>query len=195
MPETQATPLTELLHRSIDGDQHARDLAWQQLHSELKVIARNRLLREHRAEIQATELLHEAYLKLANNQLKPQDKSHFLALASVAMRQVLVDQARARRSQKRGGGLPPLTLVTQFEDPDSQRSFDLIDVHEAIERLESFNARKAQALVMSYFGGMSDTEVAHELAISTATVKRDLRMARAWLASELTGQVDKAIDG
>lgn len=179
-------PLTELLHRSVSGDDQARDMAWRRLHDELRQIARSRLLKEQSAEIQATELVHEAYLKLVNIKLKPEHQGHFLALASVAMRQVLVDQARARNSQKRGVGLAPLTLATHQADPNSQNAFDLLDIHNAIERLERVDPRKGEALVMSYFGGMTDVEIANALGMSSATAKRDLRMARAWLASELS---------
>ena len=105
------------------------------------------------------------------------------------MRQVLVDQARARRAEKRGGGQPALTLHTNWVDPDSEtphhQACDVLDLHEAINHLATMDERKAEAVVLSYFGGLTDGEVADALAVSEPTVKRDLRTARAWLASTL----------
>ncbi len=182
-------PLTELLQRSANGDARARDLAWACVHDQLRALARSRLAREAPVTCQPTELVHEAFLKLAGHTPTPRDRNHFMALAAVAMRQVLVDQARSRLRQKRGGGARPLTLDSRVADEsNAQRldaGIDVLDLHEAIERFEAIDERKARAVVLSYFGGLTDDEVADALEISPATAKRDLRAARAWLAAAL----------
>lgn len=185
-PPSDEPPLTELLHRSADGDAAARDQVWAQVHDQLRALARSRLAREAPVTCQPTELVHEAFIKLAGHAPTPRDRNHFLALAAVAMRQVLIDQARARNRDKRGGGARPLTLdsrVAGVEGPDE--GIDLLDLDDAIEALAAVDARKARAVVFSYFGGMTDDEVAVALDISPATAKRDLRTARAWLGNAL----------
>jgi RNA polymerase sigma factor (TIGR02999 family) len=182
-------PLTELLQRSAGGDAAARDRVWAQVHGQLQALARSRLAREAPVTCQPTELVHEAFLKLAGHSPAPRDRQHFLALAAVAMRQVLVDQARARGRAKRGDGKRPLTLDTRGlidgRPDDAVSDIDVIDLHEAIDALAEVDARKSRAVVLSYFGGMTDDEVAESLEVSPATAKRDLRTARAWLASTL----------
>lgn len=179
-------PLTELLKRSAEGDRAARDRVWAEVHDQLRALARSRLAREAPVTCQPTELVHEAFLKLSGHTPTPRDRNHFLALAAVAMRQVLVDQARARMRQKRGAGVRPLTLDSRVAgDENATGEIDVLDLHEAIERFETIDPRKARAVVLSYFGGLTDDEVADALEISPATAKRDLRTSRAWLASAL----------
>lgn len=182
-----AAPLTELLRRSAGGDAAARDQVWDQLHAQLRLVARGRLARDRAANCRPTELVHEAFLKLADCELAPRDRNHFLALAARAMRQVLIDQARARQRHKRGDGLAPLTLDSRALGPADEAGtpIDVLDLHAAIDALAEVDARKAEAVVLSYFGGLTDEEVAGALEIAPATAKRDLRMARAWLASAL----------
>ncbi len=185
-------PLTELLKRSAQGDRAARDRVWSEVHDQLRALARSRLAREAPVTCQPTELVHEAFLKLAGHSPTPRDRNHFMALAAVAMRQVLVDQARSRLRQKRGGGARPLTLDSRVADGESPAAhaegIDVLDLHEAIERFETIDPRKARAVVLSYFGGLTDDEVAEALDTSPATAKRDLRTARAWLAAALDDQ-------
>jgi RNA polymerase sigma factor (TIGR02999 family) len=180
-------PLTELLRRSADGDRAARDRLWAEVHDQLRALARSRLAREAPVTCQPTELVHEAFLKLSGPDVEPRDRNHFMALAAVAMRQVLVDQARSRNRQKRGSGARPLTLDTRAgTDSDATTDgIDVLDLHTAIDELAEADPRKAEAVVLSYFGGMTDDEVAEALDVSPATVKRDLRTARAWLSTAL----------
>jgi len=179
--------LTELLRRSADGDRVARERVWAEVHGQLRALARSRLAREAPVTCQPTELVHEAFLKLSGPSVEPRDRNHFMALAAVAMRQVLVDQARSRNRQKRGSGARPLTLDTRGgADADATTDgIDVLDLHAAIDELAEADPRKAEAVVMSYFGGLTDEEVASALDISPATAKRDLRTARAWLGSVL----------
>ena len=186
-PTSVDPPLTELLKRSAGGDRAARERVWAEVHEQLRALARSRLAREAPVTCQPTELVHEAFLKLSGPNLEPRDRNHFMALAAVAMRQVLVDQARSRNRQKRGGGARPLTLDTRAgADSDATTGVvDVLDLHSAIDELAEADPRKAEAVVLSYFGGLTDDEVAGALDVSTATVKRDLRTARAWLGSAL----------
>jgi RNA polymerase sigma factor (TIGR02999 family) len=178
--------LTALLRQSVAGDMAARDQLWRRVHDQLRAMARGRLAQESAgAGLDATELVHEAFFKLESLSVEPQDRLHFLALAARAMRQVLIDQARARRRDKRGGGLSPVTLLTRHGDVDQPRVLDVLDLEQALTELEKLDERKARAIELSYFGGLTDDEVAAALEISSATVKRDLRTARAWLASAL----------
>jgi RNA polymerase sigma factor (TIGR02999 family) len=178
--------LTVLLRQSIAGDMGARERLWARLHDQLRSMARSRLARESSgAGLDATELVHEVFFKLESLTVEPLDRLHFLALAARAMRQVLVDQARARRRDKRGSGLAPITLLTHYAPEQQPGALDVLDLENALAELEGLDKRKARAVELSYFGGLSDQEVAAALEISTATVKRDLRTARAWLATAL----------
>ncbi len=185
MPPAAPPDLTQMLHRSVAGDEAARAALWAHLHDHLRAMARQRLARESAPQCDPTELVHEAFLKLDPMTLAPRDRQHFLALAARAMRQVLVEQARARSREKRGGGQPPITLLTQHGSAASSQGVDVLDLEQALAELEGLDERKARAVELSYFAGLTDEEVAATLEISSATVKRDLRMARAWLASAL----------
>ncbi|MCC5866189.1 MAG: sigma-70 family RNA polymerase sigma factor [Wenzhouxiangella sp.] len=177
--------LTLLLRRSVSGDEAARDALWGHLHDRLRAMARQRLARESVPQCDPTELVHEAFLKLDRLELAPRDRLHFLALAARAMRQVLVEQARARRRDKRGGGLAPVTLMTRHAPDSSAQAIDVLDLEQALVELERLDPRKARAIELSYFGGLTDEQVADALDVSSATLKRDLRTARAWLATAL----------
>lgn len=178
--------LTVLLRQSVAGDTDARDQLWARIHDQLRAMARSRLARESAAPgLDATELVHEAFFKLESLAIEPRDRVHFLALAARAMRQVLVDQARARRRDKRGGGQAPITLLTHHAHEEQLGAVDVLDLEQALAELENLDERKARAVELCYFGGLTDEEVADALEISTATVKRDLRTARAWLATAL----------
>jgi len=185
MNERVGPDLTQLLRLSMAGDELARERIWSELHDQLRALARARLARESSAPCQATELVHEAYLKLDGLKVTPRDRNHFFGLAARAMRQVLVDQARARQREKRGSGQPPLTLLTRDASDQAPAVMDVLDLERALADLEAVDERKAQAVELSYFGGLTDSEISDTLGVSTATVKRDLRMARAWLATAL----------
>lgn len=156
------------------------------VHDSLHAIASQRLSRERGDHtLQPTALVNEAYLRLVRTELGFVDRSHFLAFASETMRRVLVDHARARGRAKRDGGvrveLGPGVLV----DEEGSRDPSILDVHAALDELAAHDARKARAAVSTYFGGLSADEIAVAESISRATVERDLRFAKAWLASRL----------
>lgn len=180
--------VTGLLQRSAAGDESARAALWSITHDQLRALARARLARESGVPTwQPTELVHEAFLKLCGLRMPLRDRVHFMAMAATAMRQVLIDHARQRDRDKRGGGLRVVTLDAQLADAGGTADVDLLDLDRALQELHGLDPRKARAIELSYFGGLSDAELAVALAVSEATVKRDLRMARAWLATALQG--------
>jgi RNA polymerase sigma factor (TIGR02999 family) len=186
MSGSSAPDLTVLLRRSMQGDGDAHEAVWTHIHGQLRVMARGCLARESGLRpLDATELVHEAWIKLDGLRLAPRDRLHFMGLAARAMRQVLVDRARARRREKRGGGQAPVTLLTRDAADQTPLVMDVLDLERALSELEVVDERKARAVELSYFGGLTDSEISDTLGVSTATVKRDLRMARAWLATAL----------
>lgn len=186
MVELERGEITQLLSRSAEGDPKAREALWEQVHGALRGLARRRLDREQGVLTwQPTELVSEMWIKLDGLRLVPNNRQHFFALAASAMRQVLIDEARARRRDKRGGGQPALTLDPGWVDDSAQQPVDLLDLDRALTELAQLSPRKAQAVELSYFAGVSDAELAELLEVSPATAKRELRAARAWLASTL----------
>lgn len=135
--------------------------------------------------LQTTALINEAYLKLANlPDHSAWTRPHFLAVASIAMRQVLVNHARDRARDKRGGDAPRIAL-TDHAAPGGLPDGDLLALNEALDRLAQQDARKARVVEMRFFGGMSVEEIAESLSVGPATIKRDWAMARAWLIRAL----------
>ena len=135
--------------------------------------------------LQATALVNEAYLRLVDAQrVRWQDRSHFLAMSARLMRRVLVDHARARGYQKRGGDAVRVTLVEAIGGSD-ERPHDLVALDEALDALATFDVRKSRVVELRFFGGLTAEETAHELDVSTDTVLRDWKLAKAWLLREL----------
>jgi RNA polymerase sigma factor (TIGR02999 family) len=157
-----------------------------EVYDELLVIARRQLAcREGGGTLSATGLVHEAYLKLVNqSRLALRDRSHFFALASVAMRHVLVDRARARLAQKREGSLNRVTLDEEMI-PESDQPEVIIDLDDAIERLARAEPRLARVVDCRFFGGMSDEDIADALGVTPRTVQRDWLKARMLLRRAL----------
>jgi RNA polymerase sigma factor (TIGR02999 family) len=160
-------------------------------YQELRRLAAAYLRRERPGQtLQPTALVHEAYLRLAKD--KPgrwQNRAHFCAIAANAMRQILVERARARAAIKRGGGQPKVTLVENLDAAGGDNRpapVDLLAVDQALERLAALDAQQARIVELRYFGGLSVEETAEALGISPATVKRDWSVARAFLAQQLT---------
>jgi RNA polymerase sigma factor (TIGR02999 family) len=181
--------ITDLLHRWQAGDAEALDRLIPLVYDRLRAIARQRLRAEpERHSLDTTGLVHEAYLRLVEGPATTlTDRSHFLALASRVMRHLLVDHARARRRAKRGGGVAPLELVEDAWVSDQELDA-ASELDEALKRLERLDERQSRILEQRYFGGLSLEETAAALGLSLATVKRELRSARAWLALELGGE-------
>lgn len=178
--------ITGLLHSWGKGDPEALNQLIPIVYDRLHQLAHQRMRNEPGVcSINTTGLVHEAYLKMvATPQVTVRDRGHFLSLASRVMRRILVDHARARNAAKRGGGVPPLELKEAAwisdEDLDS-----IAALNQALERLAELDPRQSQMLEQRYFGGLSLEEIALATGRSPATVKRELRSARAWLAAEL----------
>jgi RNA polymerase sigma factor (TIGR02999 family) len=184
--ESAPSEVALLLQRWSAGDERARDQLIPLVYDRLRELAHQRLrVWGGESSLNTTGLVHEAYLRLVEaSGVDAPDRAHFLALASQIMRNLLVDRARARLAAKRGGGKAPLELQEGFwiSDEDSSR---VIELHEALTRLKSLSPRQSQLLEHRYFGGLTLEETAAALGVSLATAKRELRLARAWLALEL----------
>lgn len=180
--------VTRLLRRWTDGDESALDRLIPLVYDQLRGVAHRRLEGERKGHtLQTTALVHEAYARLAAADLRWKDRAHFFALAARAMRRILVDYARARQSERRGEGVEPIRLDALTADMVGDGGVDVqvLDLHRALEKLEAQDGRKARVVEAHVFGGLTYDETAEALGISAATVDRDLRFARAWLAREL----------
>ncbi len=163
---------------------------WSLVYDELRLIAR-RQLHGGGATLQATVLVHEAYMRLAEDErVLSRGRGYFFASAAQAMRQIAVDHARKRSRSKRGGGAEPVTLKTADAEVDGLAA-DLVDLHQALERLEELNPRQARVVECRYFAGLNVEETAAALGTSSRTVKRDWMVARAWLFRELGREEDR----
>jgi RNA polymerase sigma factor (TIGR02999 family) len=181
--------VTQLLQRLRDGEHAALDELMPIMYVELRRIARAFMSRQRVGHtLQPTALVNEAYIRLFGD-LDPQlvNRSHFMALMSRVMRQVLVDHARAGSAAKRGGSDSPVPLDTniEIEDERGSQQLNLLDLHRALEALERENGELAQVVEMHYFGGLTAEEVAESLGRSVHVVRHDVRLARAWLRREL----------
>ena len=162
------------------------------VYDELRSLAAGYLHRERPGHtLQPTALVHEAYLRMIDMEVSWQDRAHFFALSARLMRRILVDHARSHSSQKRGGGLRPVTLeeglASATAQPESMMALD-----EALARLGEIDERKAKVVELHYFGGLNYDETAAVMDISAATVDRDLRFAKSWLLKELS---DEGLEG
>ncbi len=181
--------LAALAAGAASGDALAVERLSSLLYDELRALAERYMRRERSNHtLQPTALVHEAYLRLIGTGIAFQNRAHFLALAARTMRRVLLDHARRRAATKRGGGVERVTLA-DVAAADS-RTLDLIAVDAALERLAQIEPRQAQVVELRFFGGLEIEEAAEVLGVSKATVKRDWRFARAWLAGELHGGGD-----
>ena len=180
---------TALLLAWSSGNQAAFEELIPLIHDELHYIARRQMRLERPGHtLQATALVNEAYLRLIDvKQVQWQNRAHFLAMAARVMRRILVDSARARRFQKRGGG-------AQVEPLDEERIAlgeprrDLVALDDALTALARLDPRKSHVVEMRYFGGLTVDETAEALHVSGETVRRDWRLAKAWLLSELDAE-------
>jgi RNA polymerase sigma-70 factor, ECF subfamily len=185
-PSVSQQEVTALLARWSHGDDAALAELTPLVYDELRRIAHRHMGRERPDHtLQTTALVNEAYLRLAD-QTNPrwQNRAHFFAVAARAMRQIVVDYARSQQSQKRGGGLLRIEL-DEAAVVSPEQSKEIVDLHEALERLAALDSRKAQVVELKYFGGLNYDEMAEVLKISRITVRRDWEFARLWLYTEL----------
>jgi RNA polymerase sigma factor (TIGR02999 family) len=179
--------ITVLLQRVASGDEDATNRLAEAVYAELRRIAGRLMVNERRDHtLQATVIAGEAYVNLVEQGGRNwQNRSHFFAVAAQAMRRLLVDYGRQRRTLKRGGALQRIDLDVAAVDPAGAHE-EILAVNEALDRLAAIDARQARIVELRYFGGLTEDETAEVLQISTRTVKRDWTVARAWLYSELT---------
>ena len=177
---------TELLLRLQAGDRSVVDQLFSVVYEEMRAIARRQLKgNSQRNRFSSSELVHEAYLKLIHgDQIDVSGRSHFFTLSAKAMRQILVDQARAQASQKRGGDVVRIQIDEQLLTRDNDSHVLAID--EAIKKLEQIDPLQAQIVESRFFGGMTVEEVAHSLGKSKRWVESEWTMIRAWLRAELS---------
>lgn len=180
--------ITQLLDAYADGNAEAFDRLLPLVYESLKQLAHARLRQERPGHtLNTTGLVHEAYLKLIDiNRVQYQSRGHFFAMASKVMRRILINYAKMRKAQKRGGGalkeeLDEARLIT---DDHAETLLELDDV---LTRLEKLHPRPAEVVQHRYFGGLTNEEVAEALGVSLRTVERDLRFARAWLSKVWSG--------
>lgn len=181
-----AERVTDLLLAWRAGDPEALDRLVPRVYQDLRRLARQQLRRERPdLSLQATALVHEAYLRLIDyRRVRVEDRSHFLALAAQAMRRILIESARRRGADKRGGGVPRVPLE-EVVDLAAAQARELVNLDEALEELARFDPRKARVIELRYFGGLTLDETAHALDVAVATVERDWKTARIWLKRRL----------
>ena len=173
--------ITQLLDLARHGDPAARERFFTAIYAELDQLARSRLRRDQYTMLDASGLVHEVYLRMAQQeQLPGSDRRAFMAYASRVMRSVIIDYVRAREAERRGGGLKMLTLNTGIE-ARALTEPDLLSLGDALDSLQRIDDRAHWVVEMRYFGGMEIEEIAEVLEISPATVKRDWQKARAYL--------------
>jgi len=179
--------ITQLLQRARQGDRQAFDQLFHALYPDLRRIARARLAPHVRGTmLDTTALVHEAYLKFEQAaRLTPGDRSHFLAYAARVMRSIIVDAARASRSQRRGGDAAHVTLDTEAAEAAVAGEEEILDVDAALARLAEMDERLVRVVEMRYFGGMTEAEIGEALGVTDRTVRRDWEKARLFLAAEL----------
>ncbi|HEV2245062.1 MAG TPA: sigma-70 family RNA polymerase sigma factor [Terriglobia bacterium] len=184
-----AHEVTLLLRAWGDGSKEALDRLAPLVYRELHQIAGRLMARERpNHTLQTTALVNEAYVRLVDaRQVSWQDRAHFFAICARAMRQILVDHARSRGSAKRGGGQVSIELEEGLAATASPEA-SLLALDEALQRLEALDPRKSRVVEMRYFGGLSVEETAEALKVSAETVRRDWKMAQAWLHRELSGK-------
>ena len=179
--------LARLIALARGGDKEAAGALFSALYPELRRIARARL-RQHQSMtlLDTTALLHESYLKLVGARALPiEDRRHFFTYAARVMRSVIVDFARARAAERRGGLADHIALDTQLSASVAAPETDVLRVHDALEVLAQADARLAHIVELRYFGGLSDAEIAEALGLSERTVRRDWEKARLLLAAAL----------
>lgn len=180
--------VTQLLKDWNSGNKEALDQLLPAVYNELRRLARQHLRRERPDHtLQSTELVHEAYLRLVDQErVSWQNRAHFYGVAAQMMRRILVDHARHRLSEKHGGAREKLSLDEAIHWSE-KRNWDLVALDDALNQLASLDERKSRIVELRFFAGLSVEEIAQALGISPATVMRDWALAKAWLMREMSG--------
>ena len=184
-PALAEPPITQLLHLAASGDRAALDQVYQSLYPDLKRLARARLRGQGRSDnMDTTVLVHESFLRLVNARgLRLEDRRHFFGYAAKTMRNIIIDSARERLAERRGGGAEHVTLGADdaLAVAETQASEELIQVSDALQELAVVDPELAELVEMRYFGGYSEAEIAELQGVTERTVRRRWDKARAWL--------------
>jgi len=186
VPDSPSHDVTRLLASSRDGDEAALQQLVPIVHEELRRLARRQMAGERPGHtLQPTALVNEAYLRLVNlKQMQWQNRAHFFAMGARLMRRILVDFARSRGHQKRGGGAKQVSFTQALEVAEGQPT-DVVALNDALEALADVDERKSRVVELRFFGGLSVEETAEVLNVSRETVKRDWKFAKMWLLRHL----------
>jgi RNA polymerase sigma factor (TIGR02999 family) len=187
MNDTRSHEVTAILREWSGGDREAAERLFPMVYDELKRQALRFISRERKDHtLQPTALVHEAYLRLVDQTvLKAENRTHFFSIAARLMRQILVDHARQKNAEKRGGSAERLSLEDVDVAPEESAA-DILSLHEALARLETLDQRKARVVEMRFFGGMNEAEIAEVLGVNEKTVRRDWQFAKLWLFRALS---------
>lgn len=188
MSREDESSITQLLIELTDGNQSAVNDILPLIYTELRKLAGGYLRKERdNHTLQPTALVHEAYMKLIDQtQVKWQNRAHFFGIAAQVMRRILLDYARQHKAEKRGGADENVSLEDDFFIVQGEKSAELLALDEALENLAKIDEMKAKIVELRYFGGLSVEETAEVLGVSTITVKRHWKMAKAWLYGQLS---------
>lgn len=183
--------ITQLLIAWSDGRREALDDLMPMVYADLRRVAAGYMRREGAGHaLQPTALVHEAYVRLIDQkQVKWRNRAHFFGVAAGLMRRILVDHARRRRAEKRGGDLERVTLTGDEVATDTHKEIDVLALDEALERLAEFDPQQERIVELRYFGGLTIEETAEVVGISAATVVREWTIAKAWLRADLSRSV------
>lgn len=182
--QAEASELTQWLHDWRGGDEAALERLSAAVYQTLHRMADRRLVGEHDSTLQPTELVHEAFMRVIGADVDYTDRAHFFAIVARNMRAALIDHARARNADKRGAGAMRVTLDESILD-EQRSAADFLHLDDALDKLARIDARAAEAIELTYFGGLDRNAIALVAEVSVPTVDRALRFGRAWLAREL----------
>jgi RNA polymerase sigma factor (TIGR02999 family) len=190
--------VTLLLSAWRAGDSNALQQLTPLVYEELRLLAHRYMRRERNSHtLQATAVVHEAFVRMVDMEIDWQDRNHFYAVAATLMRRILVDHAKSKQRVKRGGSahihsLDTSDMATATSLVAGNNTYDVLDIDETLQQLAKVDARLAQVIELHYFGGLTCPEIASALSLSEATVNRDLRLAKAWMLKELRPHTDDA---
>jgi RNA polymerase sigma factor (TIGR02999 family) len=189
--EFEKSDITELLIAWSDGRSEALDALMPKVYADLRRVAAGYMRREAAGHpLQPTALVHEAYVRLVDQKhVQWRNRAHFFGVAANLMRRILVDDARRRRADKRGGDWERVTLIGDEAIAENHKEIDVLALHEALERLAAFDPQQERIVELRYFGGLTIDETAEVLGISAATIVREWTIAKAWLRADMSRSV------